>query len=90
MHLLDVNIVLAAHRGDHPLHGGVRAWFDRLLAGDEPFTVPTVWGSFVRLTTNRRIFQAPTPTAEAFDFIEAVCAQPHHLPTSRACGIWLC
>ena len=80
MLLLDVNIVLAAHRGDHPHHGDVRPWFDRLLAGDEPFTVPiTVWASFLRLATNRRIFSVPTPRADAFSFMEATSAQPHHL-----------
>jgi uncharacterized protein len=80
VYLLDVNIVLAAHRGDHPQHGPVRAWFDETVAGDEPFTVPDlVWASFLRLTTNRRIFEVPTPRALAFAFIEAACAQPHHL-----------
>lgn len=83
MFLLDVSVVLAAHRGDHPHHGPVRAWFDALLAGDEPFTVPTVvWGSFLRLTTNHRIFGVPTSLADAFEFIDAVQAQPHHLSTT--------
>lgn len=83
MLLLDVNVVLAAHRDDHPYHVAVRKWFDVLLAGDEPFTVPTVvWGSFLRLATNRRLFPVPTPRAEAFAFVSATCAQPHHLLTS--------
>ena len=80
MFLLDVNVVLAAHRADHPHHQPVRAWFDEMLGGDEPFAVPaSVWGSFLRLATNRRIFEVPTPRAHAFAFIEAACAQPHHL-----------
>jgi uncharacterized protein len=79
--LLDVNVVLAAHRDDHPQHGVVRAWFDELLAGDERFAVPAlVWSSFLRLATNRRIFRVPTPRPEAFAFVDAVCAQPQHLP----------
>ena len=83
MLLIDVNIVLAAHRDDHPDHRAIRLWFDALLAGDEPFTVPTVvWGTFLRLATNRRIFTVPTPRVDAFSFIESVCAQPHHLSTS--------
>jgi uncharacterized protein len=76
--LLDVNVVLAAHRGDHPQHQPVRAWFDRLLDGDEPFAVPVqVWASFLRLATHRKIFEVPTPRPEAFAFIDATCAQPH-------------
>lgn len=82
MFLLDVNVLLAAHRGDHPDHGIVRPWFDQLLAGDDPFTVPTlVWASFLRLATNRRIFEVPSPRTEAFAFIDATSAQPHHLLT---------
>ena len=83
MLLLDVNVVLAAHRADHPracarcVDGSTN-----LLAGDEEFTVPTVvWGSFLRLATNRRIFAVPTPRDEAFAFVDATCAQPHHLLT---------
>lgn len=80
MFLLDVNVVLAAHRGDHPDHRLVRGWFDQLLDGDDPFTVPNqVWASFLRLATNRRIFEVPSPRAEAFGFIDATVAQPHYL-----------
>lgn len=78
--LLDVNLVVAAHRDDHPHFAAVGDWFQGVLAGSEPFSVPTVvWASFLRLVTNRRIFNPPTPPAEAFAFLEATCAQPHHL-----------
>lgn len=80
MLLLDVNVVLAAHRGDHPHHRPVRAWFDGIIAGDECFAVPMmVWASFLRLATNRWIFTVPTPREEAFAFIDATRTQPHHL-----------
>lgn len=83
MLLLDVNVLLAAHRADHPHHPMVRRWYDALLAQDAPFTVPTtVWGSFLRLATNRRVFPVPTPVPDAFAFVDATCAQPHHLLTS--------
>ena len=50
MKLLDVNIVPAAHRADHPDHEVARAWLDQLLEHDEQFGVPwTVWWSFLRL-----------------------------------------
>lgn len=80
MFLLDVNVVLAAHRDDHPNHRPVRAWFEETLAGDEPFAVPLpVWTAFLRLATNRRIFEVPTPRPDAFRFIEATRAQPLHV-----------
>jgi toxin-antitoxin system PIN domain toxin len=78
--LLDVNVVLAAHRDDHPQHADVRGWLDEMLESDEDFGVPaTVWASFLRLATNRRIFVEPTPLADAFAFVEAMTAQRHHL-----------
>ncbi|HVM27220.1 MAG TPA: type II toxin-antitoxin system VapC family toxin [Mycobacteriales bacterium] len=78
--LLDVNVVLAAQRGDHPQHGQVRPWFDQIMAGGSDFGVPsTVWASFLRLTTSRRIFSVPTPLAEAFTFLERTRARPQHL-----------
>lgn len=81
--LLDVNVVLAAHGQDHPHHRSVRPWFDELLASEDDFTVPTtVWASFLRLATNRRIFEVPSPLGDAFAFITATCAQPHHLALS--------
>ncbi len=78
--VLDVNVVLAAHRQDHPSHGSVRPWFDAVVAGDDDFAVPDgVWASFLRLATNRRIFVVPTPLADAFLFLDATIAQPRHL-----------
>lgn len=80
MILLDVNVVLAAHRADHPHHGLVRPWFDDLVHGDESFAVPdVVWASFVRIATNRRIFEVPTPLVDAFEFVRSVRAQPNHV-----------
>ncbi len=79
MILLDVNVLLAAHRTDHPHFGLVRPWFDAMVADDEPFTVPDViWAAFVRIATSRRIFLAPTPITDAFAFLRAVRAQPYH------------
>ncbi len=82
MYLLDVNVVLAAHRDDHQSHATVRPWFDTVLSGDDDFTVPLgVWASFLRLSTHRRVFEVPTPLAEAVAFLDAVRAQPNHVPT---------
>lgn len=91
MLVLDVNVVLAAHRGDHPQHATLRRWFDELIAAGDDFAVPDlVWASFLRLTTNRRIFVVPTPLTDAFGFIEATCAQPGHVrigPGHRHLGL---
>lgn len=81
MLLLDVNVLLAAHRSDHPNHETVRPWFAaQVKSVDDDFGVPsTVWASFLRLVTNRRVFVEPTPLPDAFAFIEATVAQRRHL-----------
>ena len=80
MLLLDVNVVLVAHRVDHAQHSAIRPWFDDLLQGPDPFSVPiVVWASFVRLATSRRVFGHPSPLNEAFNFLGSVCAQPRHV-----------
>lgn len=82
MILLDVNIVVAASRTDHPHHDRVGPWMNDLTAGSARFTVPdVVWSSFIRLVTNRRTFPVPTPTALAFEYLSAVRAAPAHQPT---------
>jgi len=78
--LLDVNVVIAAHRVDHAQHANARPWFDDVVAGRDRFSVPTVvWASFIRLVTNRRVLARPTPRDDAFEFLQAVCAQPNHV-----------
>jgi toxin-antitoxin system PIN domain toxin len=78
--VIDVNVLLAAHREDHPHHPLVRGWFAGLLEGTEPFCVPSaVAASFVRLATHRRVFVEPTPIADAFAFLRGLLGQPHHL-----------
>lgn len=80
MKLLDVNVVLATYRDDHPLFDPARAWLDRLLQAGARFSViDLVAGSFVRLVTNRRIFFIPTPAQDAFAYLRALRAQPGHL-----------
>lgn len=90
--VLDVNVVVAAHRQDHPAFAEVRPWFDHLVAGDDRFGVPApVWASFVRITTNRRIFDVPTSLDDAFAFLRAVRGQPHHVevvPGTRHLGLF--
>lgn len=79
MRLLDINVVLAAHRDDHPHFETARAWLEDMLATRSPFSVTDlVAGSFLRVATNRRIFSVPTPVADAFDYLRALRNQPSH------------
>jgi hypothetical protein len=58
--LLDVNVVLAAHRDDHPDFEVARTWFEQTQAAGTRFAViDLVAGAFLRIATNRRIFRSP-------------------------------
>jgi toxin-antitoxin system PIN domain toxin len=91
--VLDVNVVIAAHRVDHTHHAVTGRWLEALVARHETFSVPNaVWTSFVRIVTSRRAFPRPTPLGRAFAFVDAVRAVdnhrslepgPHHLTLLR-------
>jgi hypothetical protein len=76
----DVNVLVAASRGDHPHHAVARAWLEQALevaASGASFTLmPMVLASFLRLVTSPKIFQRPTPIIEAVEFVDALLAVP--------------
>ena len=83
MKLLDVNVVLAAHREAHALYGAARPWLDELLRAGVRFSVlDSVAGSFVRLATDRKVFPDPTTLGEAFSYLRSLRDQPSHVPLS--------
>jgi toxin-antitoxin system PIN domain toxin len=78
--LLDVNVVLAAHRDDHPDFQLARPWLQQTVADESTFAVvDLVAGAFLRIATNRRIFSVPTPVDAAFAYLQALRAQPGHI-----------
>ncbi len=82
----DVNVLVAASRGDHPHHAVARAWLEQAAvaaaAGSALALMPMVLASFLRLVTSPKIFQVPTPIDQAVDFVEALLAAPGvHLAT---------
>lgn len=79
MLVLDVDLLVAAHREDHPQHATARAWLEELAASRTRFGVScSVWGSVLRIATNRRAFRDPSPRTAVFEFARAVRAQPGH------------
>jgi toxin-antitoxin system PIN domain toxin len=76
----DVNVLIAASRGDHPHHKTAFAVLDKAVAacadGASLKLMPMVAASFLRLVTNSRIFVQPTPTEDAMTFLDALLAVP--------------
>ncbi|MDQ2847636.1 MAG: PIN domain-containing protein [Actinomycetota bacterium] len=76
MMVLDVNVLVAAFRQDHPHHARTLPWWERQLAAGSSFCVPDdVWSGFVRVVTSTRIFTVPATASEAFAFVDATRQQ---------------
>lgn len=96
MILMDVNVLVAAHREDAPAHGVARTWLDGVVNGDEAFGIcDVVLSGFLRVVTHPRVFSDPTPLPVALDFCEqlrsapaavAIAPGPRHWPIfTRLC-----
>ena len=78
MRCVDVNVLVYAHRTDAPQHERFRAWLDDARRADEPLGVAAlVLSGFLRVVTHPRVFVDPTPSAQAFAFVDAVRAGPN-------------
>lgn len=78
MILPDVNVLIAAFRADHPQHALCRNWLVNVVSGEARFAISTlVLSAVVRITTNNRIFQAPSTSEQAFGFCNDLLTQPH-------------
>lgn len=77
MLLCDVNVLVAAHRPDHPHHTAALPWLQEAVNGLEAVVVPDVVASgFVRVVTHARVFEVPTPLDEAFGFLHELTRGP--------------
>jgi len=71
MVLLDVNVLVYAHREDAPRHLEYREWLERMMAGPQPYGLSDlVLSSTLRIVTHPRIFAPPTPLATAQRFVD--------------------
>ena len=77
MQLPDVNVLIYAHREDAPEHSRYAAWLRALTEADEPFALSeVVLASFLRIVTNARIFDPPTPMHTAIGFCQRLVDWP--------------
>jgi len=69
--LPDVNVLIYAHRVESPEHERYAEWLTNAAQGPEPFALSELGASgFVRIVTNPKIWQEPTTTKDALEFIE--------------------
>ena len=71
MILLDVNILVSAHRADADQHREIKSWLETALSNPAGVAVSELaLSGCLRVITHPKIFKKPTPLAEALDFLE--------------------
>jgi uncharacterized protein len=73
----DVNVLVYAHRQDESWHAPYAAWLAKAIDGPEPFALSVLVAvGFVRIVTNKRIYDDPTPLPLALAAIEHIASHP--------------
>jgi toxin-antitoxin system PIN domain toxin len=74
--LLDVNVLVYAHRSDMPEHPASASFLTDLVNGEQTFGVPEMaFSSLVRIVTQNS-FKPPSTPAAALDFCRSVMNSP--------------
>jgi toxin-antitoxin system PIN domain toxin len=87
--LVDVNVLVYAHREDAVDHTRYAEWLDEQRRAPAAFGVSDlVLSGFVRVVTHPRVFDPPTSTAVAFEFADAIRTQPNATAVSPGARHW--
>ncbi|MGH8900116.1 MAG: type II toxin-antitoxin system VapC family toxin [Egibacteraceae bacterium] len=80
MLLFDVNILVYAHRSERPEHGPIADWLTGVANAEQAFGVADlVLSGFLRIVTNPRIFEVPTPLPTALAFARELRSRPNRV-----------
>ena len=81
MILMDVNILVYAHREDTGDHPAYRDWVEETINGGGAYGVSElVLSGFIRVVTHPKVFERPTPLAVALDVVNQIRGQPQAVP----------
>jgi toxin-antitoxin system PIN domain toxin len=76
--LIDVNVLLYAHKRQSKDHARYREWLEDVIRGEEPYAIAElVLSGFVRIATHPKIFDRPSTLDEALAFVEVLRDQPN-------------
>ena len=76
--LLDVNVLVYAHKQGSPNHRAYSLWLERLIQGDEAYGITDiVLSGFLRIVTHPGIFSPPSDIGSAMEFAFQVRNQPN-------------
>ena len=77
MILIDVTVLVCAHRADAPGHAGYREWLEQMFNSDQAYGFSDlVFSGFLRVVTHPRVFNPPSDLASGFTFVQILRSQP--------------
>jgi len=89
MLVVDVNVLVNAYREDAEDHDKYEEWLTQTLEGDEPFGLSDlVLSRFLRVVTNPRIYDDPSPIVDALIFVDQIRGAPNAVPISPGERHW--
>lgn len=89
MLLVDVNVLVYAHRADTARHERYHDWLRDIVSGDAAYGMSDlVLSGFLRVVTHPRVFRNPTPLDAALAFVAEVRDRPNCVPVSPGLRHW--
>jgi toxin-antitoxin system PIN domain toxin len=89
MLLIDVNILVYAHREETPDHPASRDWVEDTLNSESAYGVSELGlRGFMRVVTPPKVFARPTPLVMALAFVNQLRGQPHAVPIRPGLRHW--
>ena len=89
MILADVNVLVYAHREDLPQHDRYSSWLGEEIGSGRGYALcDTTLTGFLRIVTNGRIFDEPTPLKLALQAVEDLRVQPGAIYLSPGTRHW--
>lgn len=89
MFLIDVNVLVYAHRADSPRHQQYRDWLSAVINSDAAYGISDlVLSGFLRVVTHPRVFRDPSPLETALAFATEVRDRPNCVSVSPGERHW--
>jgi len=78
--LIDVNVLVYAHRSDVADHRRYREWLESVINSDSAYGMSDlILSGFLRIVTHPRVFHEPSPFDKAFAFTTELRERPNRV-----------
>jgi toxin-antitoxin system PIN domain toxin len=87
--LIDVNVLVYAHRPDAADHARYRQWLESAVNSPAGYGMADlVFSGFLRVVTHPRVFRNPTPITTALEFVTDIRERPNCVPVAPGDRHW--